>query len=356
VRAGRSIRTLGPFLAGLALATAIAAEERPIHREKLEYDPASAAWVQEPPPVPGTPEGDLRLARGAFADGDLRGANRRLIDWIQAYGDAHELYPQVAILRAEVEISRRDYYKAHKHLQQFLNEYAGTEHAVRAAELEFVIAEVFLSGTRRKFLGLRILKADDIAISILDDLTTNYPEANLGERAVKTKADYYFRQGEFSLAEMEYAQIVKDFPRSRYVRYSMRRSADAALASFNGIQFDDAPLIEAEERYRDYLVSYPGSGEQEGIGLVLQDIRSQRAAKEFEIGRYYERTGHNRAAAFYYRSTIDSWTDTIAASRAQERLDRLAPEDSARPGRVPPVEEPPPPTMREEMLREERNP
>jgi len=356
VRTGRRIRTCGPLLVGLVLATAIAAEERPVHREKVEYDASASAWVAQSPPVPGTPEGDLRLARGAFAEGDLREAGRRIGEWIRTYGQGHELYPQAAILRAEVEISRRDYYKAHKHLQQFLNEYAGTELVVRAAELEFVIAEVFLSGTRRKFLGLRILKADDIAISILDDLTTNYPEANLAERAVKTKADYYYRQGEFSLAEMEYAQIVKDFPRSRYVRYAMRRSADAALASFNGIQFDDAPLIEAEERYRDYLVGYPGSGEQEGVGLILQDIRSQRAAKEFEIGRYYERTGHNRAAAFYYRSTVDNWADTIAASRAQERLARLAPEDSARPGQISPVEQPPPSTMREEMLREEQNP
>jgi outer membrane protein assembly factor BamD (BamD/ComL family) len=103
----------------------------------------------------------------------------------------------------------------------------------------------------------------------------------------------------------------------------MLRSAEAALASFNGIRFDDAPLIESEERYRNYLASYPRDADQEGVGLVLGRIYAQRAAKELDIARYYERAGHQRAAAFYYQSTVDNWPDTIAAVEAEQRLTRL---------------------------------
>ena len=327
------------------------AADRPIHKERLEYDPAARAWVEDEPPVPGTPDGDLRLARGEFAQGHNDAAYRRVKRWIKTYGELDERYPAALILQAEVEIARKDYYKAHKRLQEFLNEYAGTEYAQRAVELEFVIAEMFLSGVRRKFLGLPILKADDIGISILDDLSTNYPETNMGERALKTKADYYYRKGEFPLAELEYGTLIKEFPRSRYYRYAMRRGADATLASFGGVDYDDAPLIEAEERYRDYLAAYPGSAEQEGIGLILEDIRARRAEKEYVIGRYYERTAHSRAAAYYYRSTVEHWSDTVAATRAQDRLGKM--QTFEVPGEVSP---PPPPGQGPPTLLQEEAP
>jgi hypothetical protein len=107
------------------------------------------------------------------------------------------------------------------------------------------------------------------------------------------------------------------------VRYAQRRSADAALASWGGIEFDDAGLIEAEERFSRYLAQYPGLAEQEGIGQILQQIRGQRAAKEYSIGWYYEKTKHPKAAIFYYRSTSENWPDTVAAAQARERLGRL---------------------------------
>jgi outer membrane protein assembly factor BamD (BamD/ComL family) len=297
--------------------------EEPVRQERLEFDP-SRGWIEQAPPEPGTPEGDLGLARADFAQDHYRSAYKKIKKWIKTYGPDHELYPQAAILRAEIEIARHDYYKAHKHLQEFLNEFSGTEYAERAVELEFNIAEVFLSGKRRKFLGVRILKADDIGISILDELAATYPESNIAELAMKTKADHYYSRAlDFASAEMEYAALIKEFPRSRYTRQAQRRSADSALATFPGIEFDDAPLIEAEERYRDYVAMYPGAAEQEGVGLILQEIRSKRAAKEFEVGRYYERTGKDRAAAFYYRSTMNHWPDTIAATRARERLSKM---------------------------------
>lgn len=310
------------LLASAWMCAAAIGGEEPVRQERLEFDP-SHGWIEQAPPEPGTPEGDLSLARADFAEDHHRAAYRKVQKWIKTYGREHELYPPAAILRAEIEIARHDYYKAHKHLQEFLNEFSGTQYAERAVELEFTIAEVFLGGKRRKFLGVRFLKADDIGISILDELATTYPESNVAELAMKTKADYYYNTGQFASAELECADLVKEFPRSRYTRNAQRRSAESALAAFPGIEFDDAPLIEAEERYRDYVAMYPGVAEREGVGLILQDIRSKRAAKEYEIGRYYERTGKARAAAFYYRSTMVNWPDTIAATRARERLSRM---------------------------------
>jgi len=308
-------------LMGLFIAGPAAAGDRPSPQsECLEYDETRGTWVQREAPVPGTPEGDLRLARADHTDGHYAAAYRRVRKWLETYGEADPRYPEAAVLRARIEIARRDYYKAHKHLQEFLNEYGPTQAADEAIHYEFVIADVFLKGTRRKLIGMRMMPAEDVGLSILDDLAANYPESPTAELALKTKADHFFVKGDFALAEFEYARLREQFPLSRYVRYALRRSADAALGSFPGIEFDDAGLIEAEARFRDYLAQYPGVAEQEGVGLVLANIREQRATKELHVGEYYRKTERPRAAAFYYRSTLATWPETVAAREASGRL------------------------------------
>ncbi|MFH0980015.1 MAG: outer membrane protein assembly factor BamD [Planctomycetota bacterium] len=305
----------------MAAVPAPAVEQPRAQGETLEYDAARGTWVEREAPAPGTPEGDLGLARADHADGRYDSAYRRIRKWIKTYGDGHVLYPEAAVLQARIEIARGDHYKAHKHLQKFLNEFGGTQAADEAIHYEFVIADVFLGGTKRKLLGLPILPAEDIGVRILDDIAANHPDSPNAELALKTKADYFFlRKKDFPLAELEYTRLREQFSRSRYVRYALRRSAEAALASFPGIEFDDAPLIEAETRFREYVAQYPGGAEQEGVGLVLENIREQRAAKELHIGDYYRRTKHPKAAAFYFRSTMVNWPETIAARQAAQRL------------------------------------
>lgn len=319
----KMLQLLALLVAWAGLDSGARADGPPSRGAKLEYDADRGQWVELPPPVPGTPEGDLQIARTLHAEKKHPQAENAVKKWIKQYGQDHELYPQAALLECAVRIARRDYYKAHTRLQEFLNSYGATAYEEQALSMEFVIAEVFLRGTKRKLLGLRILKADDVGLAILDDIVANHHQSPLAELATLTKAEYYYRTGDFAIAEQEYAQLVQDFPRSRYVRMSLLQSARAALASFPGIPFDDAPLIEAEGRFNRYLAQYPGAAEQEGIGLILADIGETRAEKEYEIGRYYERSGHPQAGQFYYRSTITHWPGTIAALRAAERLQTL---------------------------------
>jgi len=295
----------------------------PERAESMEFDPATGSWTDLVPPVPGTPDGDLRLARALHAGGEHRKAIKALKKWVKAYGDSDPLHPQVVLLRGHVLIARHDYYVAYKELQAFLAEFSGTTYESEAQNMQFVIAEVFLSGTKRKFLYIRMLRADDIALRILDDIVASDPGSQLAELATVTKARYYYAEGDYAFAEQEYGFLIQQYPRSRYVRQSLLQGAHAALASFTGVEFDDAPLIEAEDRFRRYVSLYPGSAEQEGIGLLLTGIDEKRAEKELSIGRYYERVKRLKAARFYYRSTQTNWPDTVAVIAATERLQAL---------------------------------
>ncbi len=295
--------------------------DAPPRAAQLEWNSDRGEWTPKAPPVPGTPEGDLALAQQAFGDEAYDKADTQLKKWFKAYDQGERVYPNAVVLKAKTQKARGRYYDAYLTLSGFLDDY-GTSPVLEDALVElFNIAEVQLSGVKRMtWLGVRWGSMEDTGLEILDDISASYAETSLAEQALKAKGDYFFSKGDFALAEIEYSRLTQEYPNSRYYRYALRRSADSALAGFAGIRFDDAPLIEASERYRVFRRQFPGSAEQEGIGLILNDIRERRASKELEIGRFYARIEQREAAEFYYRSTVDNWPDTIAANQARIAL------------------------------------
>ena len=121
----------------------------------------------------------------------------------------------------------------------------------------------------------------------------------------------------------QYQRLIEDYPNSRYHQHALRRSAEATLASFTGVDYDEAPLIDVEERYHEYRKRYPAAAQHEGVDLILESVRELRAEKELLVGSYYERTEHFSSAFFCYRFVLSNWADTAAAVKAKSRLELL---------------------------------
>lgn len=289
----------------------------------LTFDASASRWVEQGLPVPGTPEADIHAIRKMIEQRKPRRALRAIKRFIRVHGESHPLHPEALISRAQALIDLRAYHKAHLTLQEFLSSYEGTSLTMDAQRLEFIIAEAYLGGAKRKLFGLRLLSGEETALQILDDLSVNNAESRLAELAAITKADYFFDRGEHALAELEYARLLRDQPNTRYHRFALRRTADAALASYGGTDYDEAAIVEADARYRDYGTRYPAEAAQEGVDEILDSIRESRAQKDFGIGRYYESTEHLGSAVYYYRFVSENWPNTIAATRAASRLDLL---------------------------------
>lgn len=304
---------------GICLTASAALAGPPDRVEQLEFDPAENTWVELVAPEPGTPEGDLALARRALADGEPSAALKACRNWTRAYG-GHALFREVRLIEARALVDEREHYKGHLICDSLMAELATDEISRGAAELDFLIAEIFLSGVRRKWWGMRIKPAEDLGIQILDRIGLDFAHTELGEYALMTKADYYFNHGEFFLAEDEYGRLLDEYPASHYAQRAALRRAQAALGRFPGTPFDDAALVEAEERYLAFASAYPDASEGQDVGFVLDDIRNKRAQKELEIAAFYVKIGQSQAAAFYCRSVIQNWPGTVAATQAESKL------------------------------------
>ena len=294
------------------------------HAERLTYDPKTDQWVRTAEPIPGTEDGDLDIARQEFARADYKAALKQVKQWIKTYGRSSARYPEALFLQASAQLELGDYRAARDTYEVLLNDFPGSPYAEPSLSGVFRIGEQYLAGKRRKaWKGLLRVRDREAGVKIMDDLVTTYPDTPLAEAAQRTKADYYYARGEFESAEEEYATFARQYPRSRWHPLALLQSARSALASFPGVKFDDAALVEAQERFGQFQKLYPGQAGDLEVPVILEQIAVRRADKTFEIARFYEKTGHPGAARYYYRATVKRWPDTPAAAQASGQLASL---------------------------------
>ncbi|RIK63287.1 MAG: hypothetical protein DCC65_16330 [Planctomycetota bacterium] len=313
----------------LAAATAGAADDKQTYQERLEYDPKTGQWSEVAPPVPGTEEGDLALARSLLARGDFAAARKAFAQWFKTHPDSPH-YPEALFYAAETEVSAEDQkaksghlIRAYEWLEELLDGWPGTELADRAIRKELIIAELLLfKGRKQKvWKGTLWLSGEEEALSMLDRIIDDRArDTPIAEQALRLKADYHYINGDFEDAEEAYARIMREFPRGRYAKFSLLRAGESALARFPGVEFDDADLLEAEVYLKDYQNRYPQEAAEAMVPQLLTRVNESRAEKEFRIAQYYERTNAVDAAAYYYRLVSRDWEATTWGAQARQRL------------------------------------
>jgi tetratricopeptide (TPR) repeat protein len=294
--------------------------------ERQVLDPNSDEWVDRVAEADATPTGELETARKSLATGDWRAARRLLKPWVKANRD-HERYAEAEFLLGETYYEGRDYYTAYEHYEIVVENTSGDlYYATLRREMD--VARAFFAGAKRWLWGFLPLPAYDDGFEILDKVWQRVPGTRMGEEALKLKADFRFQRGELDLAQDEYAGLAREYPNGRYVQGALLRAAESAEAAFSGIKFDDRPLVQADERYRQLQRAYPAYAEQELVGARLDGIQRARAEKDFDIARWYERTRQRSAAAFYYREVIRSYPGTVEEAQSRSRLRALGFEEA----------------------------
>ncbi len=304
-----------------------AAPKPPMYPERQVYNPVTGTWSVTPSPVPGTEQGDLQLAMIDLAENRPQQAKDRLKKWLKKY-PASDLRSDAMVALGDAELALDNRMQAYKQYEKTLDLFPGLEGEERVLRNEFAIGVAFLAGVKQKVWIFRA-PAYEEGLDILDKVVLRAPGAALAEDAIKAKADYYYRNGEFALAETEYARLAQEFPRGRYPRLALLMSAQSALARFPGLAYDDSALLEARERFLSFRERYPEFAEQENIAAFIRRIDETLAAKHLMIGKWYGRQKHAEAAAIYFREVVSRWPDSAAAVEARSRLSVLV---TTRPG------------------------
>jgi outer membrane protein assembly factor BamD (BamD/ComL family) len=280
----------------------------------------NGTWVPIVEPGTGTPEAQVAKMIKDLNDGLTAQVIKDVKEWIKRNGK-HPLVPQALLLQGDAEVLRGNKYSALYPYEDLLNNYPTSDLFTPTLEREYHLADAFLNGYKRKFLGMRILPVTDDAIELLDRIQDRQPKSVIAEMAGMRAADYFFNTGRMADAADEYSDFLRRYGAfSQYARHAEVRRAEAYLGSFRGLLFDFTPLIDARQHLSTIIQAFPQTAEDIQARAIDDRIYQLEGEKDLEIARYYYRAGKKYASGYYYRRVIANWPDTTFAATARKEM------------------------------------
>jgi outer membrane assembly lipoprotein YfiO len=246
-------------------------------------------------------------------------AKPRILKWIQA-NPAVPDRDRGLFLLAEMYNRTGDKIRAFYHLDELLDYYPESRLFYPALEKQYEIADRFLKGYKRKFLGIPFLTTDDEGVEILFRIQERAPGSPIAERSLLRTADFYYDDSQFDLAADAYAAYARAYPRSPEVPRVRLRQAFSSLAQFRGLRFDATPVIDAKAQLEDIQAEYPQLAQEENVADVLERIDGILAARVAQTADFYRRTGEPQAAVYNWRYVVENFPETAEAERARVQL------------------------------------
>lgn len=289
---------------------------------QVSYELGEGEWEVREAPDPDTPEGELQTVRRLIAEEEPKRARKLAERWLEEHRD-HPERPEAMLLLGDAKVAGRDFYKALFDYEQLIRAYPQSEQYQTALEREFEIARLFVTGTKRKQWGMRILPADGEGEELLIRIQERSPGSPLGERAMLLLADYYFNGGEMGLATDAYDLFLMNYPQSSKREWAMLRLIQASLARFRGPGFDMTGLLDARARLDTYREEFPAAAERIGADALLARIDESLARHAMVTAKWYESRGEMASAAYLYRRVVTEHPRTAVASDALDRFERI---------------------------------
>ena len=288
--------------------------------EGKQYEYKHGQWVEIAPPKAGTPQALVAEIREAVRQHKFRQALHLADEFLKKYpGDPSG--EQVMALAGEAQMRRGRYFEAFKWYQRQVREYPTGTLFHQALQREYEIADAFLNGRKRIVLGFLPVSATDDGLDILTRIAEQAPGSKMAQKALLRIADYHYDHQEWSQAIDAYEQFLSLYARvSDKTSYAMLQSARASYAMYRGIQYDETPLLDAEQKFRSFQENYPAQAAQANVAAILLQIKDIRAQKLYAVGEFYLRTNHPDAAAHTWRALVRLYPNSDWAKRASDRL------------------------------------
>ena len=279
-------------------------------------------WLDSAAPAEGSPPGELALIRKKLRDGKNRQAFKRAKKFVRTYPDDPGT-EEALCLAGEAQLARGRYWSAHDWYEKQISRFPMGELLSRALVRQAAIADAFLAGRKRRVWGIFRLGAKQEGVMIHERIIDRVPGTKLAEQSLMSVGDHQFAQKQWEEAAYTYQRHQELF-RGRYRSQEAEfKAAQATYRNFRGVDHDDTPLVEAEQRFNAFAARYPQTLRGRRARDAADEIRRIRARKDYDTARFYARIGRQEPARLYYRQVVDLYDDTVWAENSREALSRL---------------------------------
>jgi outer membrane assembly lipoprotein YfiO len=287
----------------------------------LEFRNGRWVPVQAPATAP-TNDATLDQVERLLKNGQPSSARKLLLWWIRNNPNS-PLRDRGVFLLGQVYFDLDDRILAFYHFDEVMDTWPDSPLFSAALARQYEIADAYLSGYKRTFLGMRIVDTTGEAIEMMFRIQQRAPGSPLAEKALLRTADFYYSDAQFDLAADAYAAYVHSYPRSPYVPKVRLRQAFSSLAQFRGTRFDATAMIDARAQLADLLNNYPALSREENVAEWIANIDRTFAKKFYERASFYRRTHEPQAAAYTLRQLMAAYPASPEADHARKELAQL---------------------------------
>jgi outer membrane protein assembly factor BamD len=310
----------------LVLSCALAALPTLAHAaEPQTIELRGGQYWQTLPKAATAPVTDETLDRvGQLIENNSNTAAKKLVlAWIKSRPKDHPLRDRALYLLGLANYQYGDRIASFYNFDELMDKYPDSKYFYPALDKQYQIADAFLGGYKRRFMGIPFLSGDDEAVEMMFRIQQRSPGSPLAEKALKRTADYYYADGQYDLAVDAYQAFIDRYKRSPDVPETRLKKAFALLAQFTGSRFDATPVINAKIELQSVQQDYPELARQQNLASVIDRIDSALARKSLQTADFYVRTHQPKAAAIHLRQVFESYPNTPEADRARQRFAQL---------------------------------
>ena len=267
------------------------------------WTPKSGKWVNPKNLPKDNPKDQFAYAKSFFDNNKYELAKQEFRKLLKAFPKSAEAAESQYYLGL-TEAKQGKLYEAYQAYQLVIDKYPFSERIQEIIELEYKIAEKFMSGEKRKTLGVT-LPVENPAIEIFGKVVENSTYGVLAPKAqyklglvLKGLMRYYE-------AEEEFNKVVSRYPDSEWSAAAKFQIASCRASLSKGFAYDQGSAQEAKEKFEEKNIS---------------QIREKEAEASYNSAVFYEKQKAFDSAKIYYNSIISDYAQSPWAAKALVRL------------------------------------
>ena len=285
------------------------------------WTPKTGKWINPKTMVKPSPKEQFEYANEFYALKKYDDAKREFKKLLKAYPKSFEASESQYYLGV-IEEEKGNPYEAFLAYQRVIDKYPFSERVQEIIEREYKIAEAFVSGEKRKALGVA-LPVENPAIEILTKVVENSTYGPLAPKAqyklglvLKGLLRYYE-------AEEAFSKVISNYPDNEWVEAAKFQIAECRAALSHGPAYDQGAMEEAKKKFEEIVKENPEAALSLEAEKNIRKLKEKEAESNYNIAVFYEKQKQYDAARIYYSDTVDNYPDSPWAAKSIERLQAL---------------------------------
>lgn len=228
------------------------------------------------------------------------------------------------------------YDDANEQYELLVANHPNTRHLDAVESRRFLIAKYWLDINEQSPDGLASMNFFDEtrpfrdttgnAIRVFDAIRIDDPTGKLADDATIAAANAILKTGDYDRADQYFSDLIQTFPTSEHQFAAHLLAIQTKIKKYDGADYEGSPLEEAQDLIKQVRIQFRTKSQEnsEFLDRAEATVNKLLAAREYELGSYYDRRGEYAGARYHYQNLIDNYPQTEVGQLAQQRYDVIA--------------------------------